>query len=79
MTVSELATSTGRDINDVIDAIYLSDSHNSLERYNKNTIIEDSNVLHNAVRKLGVKFKVIPRPDDKEEEVTKDCNVVKRY
>ncbi|XP_011167443.1 translation initiation factor IF-2, mitochondrial isoform X1 [Solenopsis invicta] len=78
MTVSELATSTGRDINDVIDAIYLSDSHNSLERYNKNTIIEDSNVLHNAVRKLGVKFKVIPRPDDKEEEVTKDCNVVKR-
>lgn len=76
MTVLELATSAGRDINNVIDAVYLSDS---LGHYNKNTIIEDPNVLYDTVRKLGAKFKVIPRPDDKVEKDTKDCNVVKRY
>jgi len=75
MTVSELAISAGRDINDVIDAISLSDP---LERYNKNTIIENPKVLYNAVRKLGAKFKVIPRPGIVEED-TKDCDVVKRY
>jgi len=76
MTVSELAISAGRDINDVIDAISLSDP---LERYNKDTIIENPKVLYNAVRKLGAKFKVIPRPDSIMEEDTKDCDVVKRY
>ncbi|XP_012540296.1 translation initiation factor IF-2, mitochondrial isoform X2 [Monomorium pharaonis] len=75
MTVLELATSAGRDLNDVINAVSMSDS---LVRYNKNTIIEDMNVLHNAVRKLGAKFKVISRPDQKVENDTKDYNVVKR-
>lgn len=76
MTVSELATSAERNIDDVMDAIFLCDSFG---HYNKNTIVEDSNVLYNAVRKLGAKFKVIPRPDSKMEKITNDCNVVKRY
>jgi len=74
MTVSELAASTGRDINDVMDAISLSDS---FKRYNRNTIIEDPNILYNAVRKLGAKFKVIS--NSKKEKNTQDCNIIKRY
>jgi len=74
MTVSELAASTGRDINDVMDAISLSDS---FKHYNRNTIIEDPNILYNAVRKLGAKFKVIS--NTKKEKNTQDCNIVKRY
>lgn len=76
MTVSELATSIGRDINDIIEAISLIDSFG---RYNKNTILEDPNVLYNTVRKLGAKFKVISRPDSKVEKDVKNCDVVKRY
>ncbi|XP_018045855.1 PREDICTED: translation initiation factor IF-2, mitochondrial isoform X2 [Atta colombica] len=75
MTVSELAASAKRDINDVMDAISLSDS---FKRYNRNTIIEDPNILYNAVRKLGAKFKVISRSDNKKEKNTQDCNIVKR-
>ncbi|XP_011702464.1 PREDICTED: translation initiation factor IF-2, mitochondrial-like, partial [Wasmannia auropunctata] len=75
MTVSELATSAERDINDVVDAISLCDL---VTRYNKNTVVEDPHVLYNAVRKLGAKFKVIPRPDSNVEKNTKDCDVVKR-
>lgn len=76
MTISELANSTKRDINDIIEAISLSDS---LKSYGKNTVIEDKNVLQNAVRKLGVKFKVIPRPDDKQDKDITDHDVTKRY
>lgn len=76
MTVSELAMSTGRDIDDVMDAISLCDSFG---RYNKNTVVEDLNILYNAVRKLGAKFKVIPKPDSKMEKIMNDCDVVKRY
>lgn len=76
MTVSELATSAGRNIDDVMDAIFVCDSSG---HYNKNTVVEDPNVLYNAVRKLGAKFKVIPRPDSKIEKITNDCDVVKRY
>ena len=76
MTVSELAASAKRDINDVMDAISLSDS---FKRYNRNTIIEDPNILYNAVRKLGAKFKLISKSDNKKEKNTQDCNIVKRY
>lgn len=78
MTVLELATSAERSINDVMDAISRSDSDG---HYNKNTVIENSNVLYNTVRKLGAKFKVISRPDSSNVETNtkEDCNVVKRY
>jgi len=77
MTVSELVASTERDIDDVMNAIFLSD--NSSRHYDENTVLEDTNVLYNAVRKLGLKFKVISRPDSKVEQSTKDYDVVKRY
>lgn len=76
MTVSELAMSAQRDIDDVIEAISFSDS---LRRYNENTVIEDQNILHDVIRKLGAKFKIIPRPDSKVEKETKDVDAVKRY
>lgn len=75
MTVSELANSTNRDIDDIIEAISLS---GAFERYKRDTVIQDKNILQNAVRKLGVKFKIIPRPDDNDKE-TEDHDVTKRY
>lgn len=76
MTVSELARSAKRDIDDIFEAIFMSDS---VRRYNKDTVIEDQNVLHAAVRKLGAKFRVISKPDTKVEKDTKDHDAVKRY
>ncbi|XP_011868838.1 PREDICTED: translation initiation factor IF-2, mitochondrial isoform X2 [Vollenhovia emeryi] len=76
ITVSELAESAGRSIDDVMSAIQLTDL--SQRRYRKETPLEDSNVLYNVVRKLGAKIKLISRPDGKEEKSTKDCNAVKR-
>ncbi|KAM0728749.1 Translation initiation factor IF-2, mitochondrial [Formica fusca] len=75
MTVSELARSAKRDIDDIFEAIFMSDS---VRRYNKDTVIEDQNVLHAAVRKLGAKFRVISKPDTKVEKDTKDHDAVKR-
>lgn len=74
MTVLELATSTQRNIYDIFEALSLSDP---LKQYDKNTVI-NQNILYDVVRKLGSKFKVIPRPDSKEKE-TKDYDVTKRY
>lgn len=76
ITVSELATSAKRDINDIFEAIFMSDP---VRRYNKDTVIEDQNVLYSAVRKLGAKFRVIPKPDNKVEKDIKDYDAVKRY
>ncbi|XP_070160540.1 mitochondrial translation initiation factor 2 [Polyergus mexicanus] len=74
MTVSELARSAKRDIDDIFEAIFMSDS---IRRYDKDTVIEDQNVLYSAVRKLGAKFRVISKPD-KVEKDAKDYDAVKR-
>ncbi|XP_072743834.1 mitochondrial translation initiation factor 2 [Anoplolepis gracilipes] len=75
MTVSELATSAKRDIDDIFEAISMSDL---VRHYNKNTVIENQNVLYSAVRKLGAKFRVISKPDSKVEKDIKDYDAVKR-
>ncbi|KMQ95956.1 translation initiation factor if- mitochondrial [Lasius niger] len=75
MTVSELATSAKRDIDDIFEAIFMSDS---VRRYNENTVIEDQNVLYSVIRKLGAKFRVISKPDNKIGKDTKDYDAVKR-
>ncbi|XP_011251164.2 translation initiation factor IF-2, mitochondrial isoform X1 [Camponotus floridanus] len=75
MTVSELAESAEKNIDDILEAIFMSDS---VRNYNKNTVIEDQNVLYSAVRKLGAKFRVISKPDNKVEKDKKDDNAVKR-
>lgn len=76
MTVLELATSAKRDIDDIFEAIFMSDS---VRRYNENTVIEDQNVLYSVIRKLGAKFRVISKPDNKIGKDTKDYDAVKRY
>lgn len=76
MTVSELAESAKKDINDIFEAILMSDS---VRNYNKNTVIEDQNVLYSAVRKLGAKFRIISKPDNKVEKDKKDDDAVRRY
>lgn len=75
MTVSELAESSNRSIDDIREAISL---FGSAKHYNKNTVLEDEKVLYNVIRVLGAKYKLIPRPDSTEEK-EKDCDVVKRY
>lgn len=75
MTLSELAMSANRDIDDVIKAFSMSDLQ---KRYHKNTIIVDKNILHLAIQKLGAKFKIVPRPGiTVEKEENQDA--VKRY
>lgn len=76
MTVSELADSTKRDIDNIIEAVSLADTS---KRYNENTVIKDKKILQAAVRLLGVKFKIISKPDDKKDEDIKDHDVTKRY
>lgn len=76
MTVSELAESAKKDIDDIFEAIFISDS---IRDYNENTAIEDQNVLYSAVRKLGAKFRVISKPDNKVEKDRKNDDAVKRY
>jgi len=78
MTIEELATSAKRDVRDIIEAISLSQPH-SFKRYNKTTIIEDQNIIHDAVRKLGTKFKIISQPDKGPEKETKNHDAIKRY
>lgn len=73
MTVKELSESSGRSVNDVLEAISYFDTN----RYNKNTVIEDKNIIFGSVAKLGAKYKIIASPHEKNEE-SKDHDVVKR-
>ncbi|KAH0568056.1 translation initiation factor IF-2, mitochondrial isoform X1 [Cotesia glomerata] len=73
MTVRELSESTGRSVNDVLEAI----SYFDAQRYNKNTIIEDKRIIFGAVAKLGAKYKIVPSPHEEKQE-SKDCDAVKR-
>ncbi|XP_020286956.1 translation initiation factor IF-2, mitochondrial [Pseudomyrmex gracilis] len=74
MTVSELAASAKRDIDDIIEALSFSDSSG---KYNENTVIENPNIVYDVMRKLGAKFRLVSRPESREKE-TKDHDVVKR-
>ncbi|KAF7991516.1 hypothetical protein HCN44_008887 [Aphidius gifuensis] len=61
MTVRELSESLDRPINDVLQAISYSDSYN---KYDKNTIIENKNIIFDAVKRLGAKYKLVSKPDE---------------
>ncbi|XP_043273358.1 translation initiation factor IF-2, mitochondrial isoform X2 [Venturia canescens] len=60
MTVAELATATNRSVNQVLEAISYSDT----AVYKSNTIIGNHYVLYDAVRKLGLKFRMASKPTD---------------
>lgn len=70
MTVLELSQVTERSINDVLDAIWYTDS----SKYTKHSVIENRNVLYDAVKRLGVKYKIVPKPTESTEELA----IVKR-
>lgn len=76
MTVRELAEASERTINDVLQAISYSDS----SHYDKNTVIENKNVIFESVKKLGAKYKLVPRPNEAETLTTTldEVDAVKR-
>ncbi|KAK0083657.1 hypothetical protein PV326_006625 [Microctonus aethiopoides] len=74
MTVQELSDSCGRSVNEVLQAISYTDN----SKYTKNTTIENRNVLYDAVKKLGAKYKVIPRPDENVKDDSVNCDAVRR-
>ncbi|KAK0182011.1 hypothetical protein PV327_000185 [Microctonus hyperodae] len=74
MTVQELSNSCGRSVSDVLTAISYSDN----SRYTKNTAIENRNVLYDAVKKLGAKYKIVPRPDENIKDESINCDAVRR-
>lgn len=77
MTVKQLAQSAGRPVDDVLEALFFVDNQNI---YEASSIFEDSPILHETVRKLGAKFKVISAPSKvkDEEEDGESHDVVKR-
>lgn len=77
MTVRELAASSGRSVDDILDALFFVDNQNI---YRANSIFEDPTTLHETVKKLGAKLKIISNPKEKKmEEDGNDRDVVKRY
>lgn len=74
MTVQELSDSCGRSVSEVLTAISYTDS----SKYTKYTVIENRNVLYDAVKKLGAKYKVIPRPGENVKDDTVNCDAVRR-
>ncbi|XP_063985976.1 translation initiation factor IF-2, mitochondrial [Diachasmimorpha longicaudata] len=75
MTVQDVATVTNRSIQDVLKAISYADSG----YYTAQTIIEDNQVTFEAVRRLGIRYKLVPAPGtEKVKDNDKDHDAVKR-
>ncbi|KAK2580312.1 hypothetical protein KPH14_012549 [Odynerus spinipes] len=74
MTVAEVADVLQRDINHVLTAASLTDNQ---KNYYKTTVFEDIAILASTMKKLGFRYKIIPRPDEPE-KVKKDYDVTKR-
>ncbi|PSN43893.1 Translation initiation factor IF-2 [Blattella germanica] len=71
MTVLDLAETIGKNVDHVFEVMmYVDDS----VYYNKpSSVIDNFRVIQEVVKKSGMKFKVVPRPDEKEiEAVNKD-------
>ncbi|XP_014226566.1 translation initiation factor IF-2, mitochondrial [Trichogramma pretiosum] len=76
MTVKELATSAGRPLDDILDALHITNKNFPFKR---DTILEDPSIIHETVKKLGAKVRVVTRPSDKKEEAKdEDLDAVKR-
>ncbi|XP_076234904.1 mitochondrial translation initiation factor 2 isoform X2 [Calliopsis andreniformis] len=70
MTVTELATSANRNIDDVLDALHI--AHRGAH-YRKNNIITNKIIMYDVVKKLGCRAKTIARPN---QNVTKEIKYV---
>lgn len=74
MTVTEVANVTERDINDVITAARISDVR---QKYSKTTVFQDLDTLFSTLKKLGYRYKIVPKPD-KIAESKKEYDITKR-
>lgn len=74
MTVKELAESAGRPVNKILDALSFVDNQTV---YDADSIFNDLPVIHETVRKLGAKIRIIARPSLKETDDDEDCDAVK--
>ncbi|XP_015178131.1 PREDICTED: translation initiation factor IF-2, mitochondrial isoform X2 [Polistes dominula] len=61
MKVDELAIILKRDIKDILSAASLSDKN---KRYSFDSDINDPQILSSIVRKLGFRYKIVPKPTD---------------
>ncbi|KOC59717.1 Translation initiation factor IF-2, mitochondrial [Habropoda laboriosa] len=65
MTIQELANSAKRDINDVLDAVYINSKENN---YNENSILTIGPLLTKIVRSLGAKPQPVSKSNVKKKE-----------
>lgn len=72
MTVQELANSAKRDINDVLNAVYIVSGKNI---YDKNSTLSGGHLISTIIKKLGAKSKIIPKQtsniDTKYKDITR--------
>ncbi|XP_015110739.1 translation initiation factor IF-2, mitochondrial [Diachasma alloeum] len=74
MTVQDLSTVSNRSIKDVLTAISYAES----SRYTASTVIEDHQVIFEAVRRLGLRYKLVPAPRSEEVKDEKVNDAVRR-
>ncbi|XP_034938627.1 translation initiation factor IF-2, mitochondrial [Chelonus insularis] len=74
MTVNELAQAASRSVSDVLQVI----EYSGVRGFKQNSVIYDGNLLYAAVKKLGLKYVIVPRPDQVEKDEYEDVDVIKR-
>lgn len=76
MTVQELAQSSGRPVNDILEALFFIDNQTE---YDGTSIFEDPQTVFETVKKLGSKYRVVSSPSSrKKDESTENKDVVRR-
>ncbi|XP_028177069.1 translation initiation factor IF-2, mitochondrial [Ostrinia furnacalis] len=73
MTVQDIANVLNKDVDHVFKALEFADK-TSDTIYKKNTVIHNPQIIRDVVKISGMRFKIVPRPDQEvEEEVNKDA------
>lgn len=75
MTVKELAASAQRDVDDVLDALYIVDKGAT---YEQNHVLQDFTVINETVKKLGAKVKTVARSGETDLKKAKYSDIVRR-
>ncbi|XP_076665944.1 mitochondrial translation initiation factor 2 isoform X2 [Andrena cerasifolii] len=74
MTVKDLAASAQRDIDDVLDVLYIVDKG---AMYEQNNVLQDFTVINETVKKLGAKVKTVARSGVKDFKIAKYSDIVR--
>lgn len=69
MTVKELAKSAKRNINDILDVLYIVSDK---DIYNRNSILSDGQLISSIIKKLGAKSKIISKQTSNKNTKYKD-------